>query len=130
MRTHLPCLGSGLPRTRLEISQCWSVNPLHIPKDFQLVKLVFKCLCIRDAPAELSIGTDGSGDWIRCCSHEPGLQLRLEGLSGYFHSSTVFRTGVGVIFDVGLVHEAYVLISVLTLWIFRVLTNVRSMCLM
>lgn len=79
------------------------------------MKLVFKSLRIRYASAELSIAADRSCDWIRRCSHEPGLQLRLEGLSGYFHPAAVFRAGVGVIFDVGLVHKAYVLLSVLIL---------------
>lgn len=119
MAPHLACLRSGLPRSRLEISQCRTINPLHIPKDLQLVKLVFKSLRIRNTSAELSIGADRSCDRIRCCSHEPSLQLRFEGVSSYFHSSTVFRAGVWIIFDVGLVHEAYWLISVLILWLSR-----------
>lgn len=71
------------------------------------MKLVFKSLRIRNASAELSIGADRSCDWVRCCTHEPGLHLRFEGVPGNFHSSTVFRAGVGIVFDVGLVHEAY-----------------------
>lgn len=115
MATQSARLRSGLPRSPLEVSQCRFIGPLHIPKDLQLVKLVFKCLCIGYTSAELSVGADRSCDWIRCCCHEPGLQLRLEGLSGYFYSPTVFRAAVGVVFDVGLVHETYVLISVLTI---------------
>lgn len=126
----LACFRSGLPRTCLEISQCRPVNSLHIPKDFQLVKLVFKSLRIGYASAELSVSADRSRNWIRGCSHEPGLQLRFKSLSGNSHSSAVFCAGVGIKLDVGLIHEAYALISVLILWIFKIPTNVRSMCLM
>ena len=115
MTTQLARLRSGLPRSRLEVSQGRFIGPLHKPKDLQLVKLVFKGLCIGYTSAELSVGADRSSDWIRCRSHESGLQQRLEGLSGYFYSPTVFRAAVGVIFDVGLVHETYVLMSVLTI---------------
>lgn len=113
MALHLACLRSGLPRTRLEISQCQGISPLHIPKDLQLVKFVFESLRIRDASTELPIGAHRSCDWVRCCSHEPSLQLRFEGVPGDFHSSTIFRASIGFISDVGLVHEAYWLKSVL-----------------